>query len=191
MAERIVRRSALEGLLPQQTSGGDDAARVEELAHVTQRQVFARNGQAEALAKMIARFLKQKKPLGPLQGAALGDLFICAVGPDEYWVLAQGSSAAKRMGEFEEAVAAHASIFDQSDGRFVVRLTGPGAEDVLARGTYVDLHDPALPARWGTHTLIEHIPALVLRRGTKSSDGYDISVPRSYAGSFVAWLRFD
>lgn len=189
MADQIARQSALEGLLKPETSGAGDGTRIEELADVTQRQIFARNGQSDALAKAVAGFLKQKKPLGPLQGAERGGVFVCAVGPREYWVAAQGRSAAKAVQELEKAVDALASVFDQSDGRFVIRLSGPGADGVLACGTSLDLQDPTLPAKWGTHTQIEHIPALVLRRASNGTAVFDVSVPRSYAGSFVAWLR--
>ena len=189
MVEQIARQSALEGLLKPETSGASDGVRIEELSDVTQRQLFARNGQIDALAKRVAGFLKQKKPLGPLQGGERGGVFVCAVGPREYWVVAQGRSAAKTVQELEKAVNSLASVFDQSDGRFVVRLSGPGAVDVLARGTSLDLHDPSLTNQWGAHTLIEHIPALVLRRESEDVAVFDVSVPRSYAGSFVAWLR--
>ncbi|MDA7947051.1 MAG: hypothetical protein MPJ78_06200 [Hyphomicrobiaceae bacterium] len=185
----IERRSALAGLLPMGAPARTDGVRIEELEDALQLQLFARNGKSGELARVVARFLKRKKPLAPLESAEQGGIFICAVGPREYWVLARGRSSAKNLGALEKVVKDHASVFEQTDGRFVIRLSGPRAADVLARGTSLDLHDPERPDAWGSHTLIEHIPALVLRHMHKSAAVYNVSVPRSYAGSFVAWLR--
>ena len=189
MVETIARQSALAGLLQSDAPRGSSDARVEELEGFVQLQLFARKGKSDAFQKTLARFLKQKKPLAPFEGGERGGVFICAVGPQECWVLAHGRSNLKKLEELEKAVDGDASVFDQSEGRFVVRLSGPSAVDVLARGTSLDLHDPAMPEEWGTHTLIEHIPALVVRRVQNNAIVYDVSVPRSYAGSFAAWLR--
>ena len=189
MVELIARQSALAGLLRADAAGGTNEVRVEEVEDVTQLQLFARKGKADAFAKAVARFLKRKKPLGPLEGGERNGVFVCAVGPQECWALARGRSKAKGLSELEKAIGDDASVFDQSHGRFVVRLSGPGATDVLARGASLDLHDPGMPEAWGSHAPIEHMPALVIRRMLKNTIAYDVSIPRSYAGSFVAWLR--
>ena len=189
MVEVIERRSALAGLLPTGAPARTDDVRIEEWEDAVQLQLFARNGKSGMLAKDVARFLKRKKPLEPLEGRERGGVFVCAVGPRECWVLARGYSGSKALADLEKAVDSHASVFDQTAGRFVIRLSGPRAVDVLARGTAIDLRDPAMPEAWGSHTFIEHMPALVLRRTRDGAAVYDVSVPRSYAGSFAAWLR--
>ena len=164
---------------------------IEERADVTQLQLIARNGKGGVLANAIAKFLKRKKPLLPFDGARPGGVFVCAIGPEEYWAVIEKGAAAKERKELERITGDYASIFDQTDGRFVIRLSGQQASDLLARGTSLDLRDTALPMEMGTNTTIEHIPAVVLRRKEKHGNVFEVSVPRSYAGSFMTWLRGD
>ncbi len=90
---------------------------------MTQFQVIVRKGKSTAFGRKLA----------PLEGAEVGGLFICATGPDEYWVMAvkQGASdvETRLLKQFGET----ASLFDQSHGRAVLRIEGPCAADVLAK----------------------------------------------------------
>lgn len=141
---------------------------------MTQFQVIVRKGKSTAFGRKLA----------PLEGAEVGGLFICATGPDEYWVMAvkQGASdvETRLLKQFGET----ASLFDQSHGRAVLRIEGPCAADVLAKGSSLDLD--TIPASGAVHTVIEHIPVLVAWRAGFA--GVDISIPRSFAGSFATWL---
>lgn len=187
MAEAIERHTALAGLrLP----AGDDDLAVEERAGLKQLQLIARSGRRDALAAAIGKFLKRKNPLSPFELDGRGGVLVCAVGPDEFWVNIEDRAQPRDVREFEKLTDSLASAFDQTDGRFVVRLSGRKAVDVLARGTSLDLQNPSLPAQWGSNTSIGHIPALLLCRREKNAV-YDVSAPRSYAGSFIAWLRAD
>ncbi len=141
---------------------------VEEVPGMTQVQVILR---------------KHKGP-GPLEGLAKDGVSICTTGPGEFWAFSEQHDThgtEKRLGK---VLGESASLFDQSHGRLVLRIEGPGALEVLARGTPLDL--AKMPAASATHTVIEHIPVLIARHRTTGR--YDISVPRSYAVSFIAWL---
>ncbi len=122
----------------------------------------------------------------PLEGAAADGVRIYATGPLEYWVFSETHGAQALDRRLADALGDTASLFDQSHARFVVRISGNDATGLLAKGTPLDLDAGAFPAEGASHTMIEHIPALVRRRAVPAC--YDLSVPRSYAGSCVAWL---
>lgn len=188
MAETAGRQSPLAGLMEPGTHGdGEPGVAIEERQEVTQLQLIARNGKTDVLGKQLAAFLGRKKPLGALEGAEKKGLFICAVGPRDYWVIADDMAPADAFKTLNKIVGDNASIFDQSEGGAVLRLSGEKAADILAKGSALDLQGPAFPAIGAANTVIEHIPVLVAKR--PRADAYDISVPRGYAASFLNWLR--
>jgi len=158
---------------------------IHERPGVTQLQLVARNGKTAELAANISRFLARKTALAPSEGAANKGLFICATGPREYWVFTQTQNPSEAIEVLSKIIGSSASLFDQSQGKYVVRLAGKHVSGILAKGTALDLHRDAFPALGASHTVIEHIPALVARY----ADYHEISVPRSYANSFITWLR--
>ncbi len=190
MSETIAGYSALEGLLKPGTYGAEGMApgvSIEQRPHVTQYQLIARNNKAAQLANRLSRFLGKKRALAPMAAAERNGLFVCATGPRDYWILAEGSAGSDAPGVLDGIADNCASLFDQSEGRVVVRLSGPNAAVALAMGTPLDLLGPAFPAEGASHTVIEHIPVLVAWRAKPVC--YDISLPRSYAASFITWLR--
>lgn len=190
MSETIQPRSPLEGLLRpgvHAAAGSRAGLTIEERHDVAQFQLVARNGKTAELAQRVSRLVGVKGPLAPLVGAESQGLYIAATGPRDYWVLAENETAQAARKALGGLAKNGASLFDHSHGRFIVRLTGPDAVAVLARGTPLDLHPSGFPETGASHTVIAHIPALVARRGNPVC--YDVSVARSYAGSFAAWLQ--
>jgi len=159
---------------------------VQERRNVAQVQILARKGQRAALAQGVSALLGIDAPLAPLAGAEAEGVFVCATGPQEYWVFSETHGALSLEPRLVEALGETASLFDQSHARFVVRLGGPAAFRLLAKGTPLDLEAGAVPGQGASHTAIAHIPALVVRRARPLCT--DLSVARSYAGSFMAWL---
>ena len=189
MSDVMTPKSPLESVLKPGVHAAPDGATgvsIEERRDVVQLQLIARKDKAAEAGKAFARFLGQKSALGPLEGAQRNGLLICTTGPLEHWVFAQGRSPADAIKELSGIAGASVSLFDQSAGRCVIRLAGRHAVDVLAKGAPLDLQGDALPATGASHTAIGHIPALVCRRTDPPC--HDISVPRSYAGSFITWL---
>jgi sarcosine oxidase subunit gamma len=88
--------------------------------------------------------------------------------------------------QLADALGDTASLFDQTHGRFVVRISGDDATRLLAKGTSLDLDEGVFLAQGASHATIEHLPALVVRRATPVC--FELSVPRSYAGSLLAWF---
>ena len=183
-------RSALCDLLkPGQTpraGGGVVDLVIQEYPNVTQLQVIARKDQSAALARQISNLLGARKTLVPLEGADKEGIHIYATGPLEYWVFSTKHSAFELEKRLEDKLGDTASLFDQTHGRFVVRISGDDATRLLAKGTSLDLDESAFPIQGASHSMIEHIPVLVVRNTSPAC--YDLSVPRSYAGSLLAWF---
>jgi heterotetrameric sarcosine oxidase gamma subunit len=79
-----------------------------------------------------------------------------------------------------------ASISDQSDGRAVIRIAGPRARHVLAKGLPIDL-DPSVFATGNAATSVISLMGVTLWQ-VGDAPTYDIAVFRSLAGSFWKWL---
>lgn len=166
------------------TSQDEAGVRVREQQDAIRLQLISRSGRYEQLASEIAKFMKRESQLSPTEGAERDGLSIFATGPLEFWLLANGGSAAA-VTALQACVAESASTFDQSDSRLTFVLSGRHALDVLAKATTLDLGSRTFPTPGAAHSMIAHIPALIVQR----PDAYEILVPRSYASSFVAWLE--
>jgi len=113
-------------------------------------------------------------------------LTIAAVGPDEFWCLAPGQEAEEFNDQVTKAVGQMGAVFQHSDARRVLTLSGTAAETVLSNGCAVDFDASAFPVPGGCLTVIEMVPVLVVKRDTVPT--FDIAVPNSYAESFLDWL---
>ena len=129
--------------------------------------VIARAGQAQATA------------------AALKGSDAQWAGPDQWFVLAENRGEGALYRELKAKLSGLASVSDQSHGRVVLRLVGPKARAVLAKGTPVDLHPDVFPVGKSALTQMAHVGVHLTRVG---ADGYDLSVFRGFAESFWEWI---
>jgi len=80
----------------------------------------------------------------------------------------------------------NAIVTDQSGAYRILRLDGDAARDLLASGVFIDLDADAFPAQSSAAIRCSHIAVILLHR----RDGaFEILVPRSYAESFLHWLK--
>ena len=75
-----------------------------------------------------------------------------------------------------------AATSDQTDGWVSISLKGPGARDVLARITPLDLRETVFKTGHAARSLIGHMHGVILRTG---ADRYDVMVFRSMADTLV------
>ncbi len=101
---------------------------------------------------------------------------VLALSPSEWWLVTAGSPVPEAPG---------LRCVDQSEGRTVMRLAGPRARDVLAKGCGLDLHPKAFAAGCCTQTPVAHIGCVLHHPDDVTWDFY---VPRSYARHFWEWL---
>ena len=132
--------------------------------------VIARKGKSKAVADALAA----------LKGAT-----VQWAGPDQYFVLAEGRGEGALYREAKAMLDGLASVSDQSHGRVVIRVAGPKARNVLAKGTPVDLHPDAFPVGTSALTQMAHVGVHLTR---VAEDAYDLSVFRGFAESFWEWL---
>lgn len=129
--------------------------------------VIARAGQGEATAAALRGYDAQW------------------AGPGQYFVLAEGRGEGALCRELKQKLGATASVTDQSHGRVIIRIAGPKARAVLAKGTPVDLHPDEFPVGKSAMTQMAHVGIHLTRVG---DDVYDLSVFRGFSESFWEWI---
>ena len=78
------------------------------------------------------------------------------------------------------------TLTDVSDAYAIVRLAGPAARDVLAKGCSLDIHDSVFPPGKVARSLLAQAEAILHRTAAET---FDIYVPRSYADYLWRWLE--
>ncbi len=136
-----------------------------------------------SLAMVIARKGKARALETTLQG--LKGVTVSWAGPDQYYVHASGRAEGALAAELAESLAGIASVSDQSHGRVFLRISGPRARRVLAKGTPVDLHESVFAVGQSAVTQMAHVGVHLTRSG---SDEFLLSVFRGFAESFWEWL---
>ncbi len=79
-----------------------------------------------------------------------------------------------------------AAVIDQSDGRFVLRLSGPAVRRTLAKGIGIDLHPAVFGADATALTQLCHLGVQLTRVG--DGDVFDLIGPRAAADDLCDWL---
>jgi len=132
--------------------------------------VIARAGQGKAVADGLA---------------GLKDATVQWAGPDQYFVTAEGRGEGALYREVRAALSGIGSVSDQSHGRVILRISGPKARNVLAKGTPVDLHPDEFPVGKSALTQMAHVGVHLTRI---AEDAYDLSVFRGFSESFWEWI---
>lgn len=167
MPEIIARVSPLADVAVQGRFGADKGAPGVELSlrhPETIVTVIARKGRAKALAEALK---------------ALRGSQVQWAGADQYYVL--GTDFA----EVRAALGKFASCSDQSHGRVIIRIEGPKARAVLAKGTPVDLHASVFPVGQCAVTQMAHVGVHISH---PDEDAFELSVFRGFSESFWEWL---
>ena len=155
----------------QTVEGSDDAAAVllAPRGGLTQVQIDCREDRVAALNLTLP---------GPGRALSVDGARFLNLGPTRWMAVSrQGDGFEARIRSAVDQ--AGAAVVDQSHGRAVLRLSGPGVRDVLAKGTGIDLHDRAFEADHVRQTGLFHVAVTVDRRLGPST--YDIHMPRGYA----------
>jgi sarcosine oxidase subunit gamma len=147
--------------------------------------VMTRKGRGIALSERVRDAYGIDLPAGPRRIAA-GNLAFVGMGPGQFLAVEQGGEALSFAARLAKALGPAASISDQSDSRAVLRLSGPRARDVLAKGLAIDLH----PRAFGPGDAALSVIALIGAHLWQLDDAptYEISVFRGFAGSFADFL---
>lgn len=147
--------------------------------------VIAAPNDSAALSRAFEARLGLALPSAPriLRGPAHDIIW---AGPDQ-WLL-RAASREGFAGLLHE-LAAHAAVSDQSDARAMLRLTGPRVRDVLAKGVMLDLHPAAFAVGDAALTNAAYVGIHLWRlEDTPEGAAFEITIPRSMAGSFWSWF---
>jgi sarcosine oxidase subunit gamma len=112
--------------------------------------------------------------------AAIANVSVREVGPEEWLVVSETLPAESLGRDLAGLDAGKLSFFDQSDGRTLLRISGPSVRRVLAKCVAVDLRPSSFAEGRSANMLCCHVSANVARTGP---DSFEIVVMRSYAGT--------
>jgi sarcosine oxidase subunit gamma len=160
-------------------SKGEDGLTVLERTGLGIATVMARAGQVPALGQRLGMALVD----GPVRSAAEARAML-GTGPGT-WLMIAENVAPDWAERIADDMAGLASVFDQSSGYAILRLSGAEAAAVLRKGAFLDFHVDAFPPGSVAVAVIEHIGAILWRL---DETVFEIVVFRSFASSFWHWL---
>jgi sarcosine oxidase subunit gamma len=151
-------------------------------------KVLARRGQAAVLAERFQAHFGISLPNAPRRIVA-GDVAVVGLGPNTWLAIREqgGNDFALALGPL---LAGSASVTDQSDAYIVLRVTGPGVREALAKLIPIDLHPRAFAVGQVAETIAAHMGVLLWRL-EDAADGlpvFELAVSRSLSVSFCQAL---
>jgi sarcosine oxidase subunit gamma len=143
-----------------------------------------RHAQAQ-LADRVRQQFNVALPLEPRHTATAPVAFVWA-GPSQWLALGYGAEGRAFELQLRASLAGVASVIDQSDGRVLVRLGGPRARDVLAKGVHIDLHPSVFRPGDAAVTEVAHVGVHFWQ--VDGCPTYELAVFRSFAVAFCNWI---
>jgi heterotetrameric sarcosine oxidase gamma subunit len=189
MAEiRLQPCSPFAGLLKPGRHGAREGAAGVRLSARTGLALFvisAGAGKASEVATKMHSVTGLDLPMGSKRVSKNGFALI-GTAPGQWLAVAESKEAHALPAMLGVALKGVATVVDQSDGKAVLRISGPRAREVLAKGCSLDLHPSVFkPGSAGT-TPVALIDCAIWQGDETPS--YDLAVPTSFAESFWSWL---
>ncbi len=157
--------------------------------------VAAFSGRTEEVAARLRERFGLALPIRPEQATGADGLVAQWAGPAQWLVMASrggdragGPAGGARDLEAELAplLGGIAAVVDLSDARAVLRVSGPKARDVLAKGVGIDLHARAFAVGDVAITHAAHTGVTIAL--VDDAPTFEISMFRSFAESFAHFL---
>jgi heterotetrameric sarcosine oxidase gamma subunit len=186
--EMLYARSALHGVMIPGRYGKATAApgvTIAERIDLGLATVAARKGKADALAVAVRSAYGADLPWDSRVVAGQTAAFI-GTAPGQWLAMSERLANGALADELAAKLAGLASITDQSDGRAVVRVSGPRARDALAKGVPIDLHPSVFGPGSAATTVISLIGAQIWQ--VDEAPTYDIAAFRGFAASLLRWI---
>lgn len=118
------------------------------------------------------------------EAAARAGLAMRTNGPDQWYLVGDLPVSRASLSDLTNVLPEALSVVDQSHGRVRIAVEGEAVEDVLAKGTGVDL--ARFEVGRSTTTLFGHVAAHMTRTAI---DGFELMALRSFAESLWDDLR--
>lgn len=181
-------RSALAGIAVPGRYGAQGSVAgvtIEERVGLGLATVAARKGQGEALERAVAKVYDVDLPDGSRIARGLSVSFV-GYGPGQWLAVSEQLANEALARDLGQNLKGLASISDQSGGRTVLRIGGPRARDVLAKGLPIDLDPRAFPPGGAATSTISLMGVQLWQN--EDTRSYDIAIFRSVSASFWRWL---
>jgi sarcosine oxidase subunit gamma len=188
VSEVLHTRSALHGVaIPGRhgKSDGTPGVTISERVDIGLATVAARRGKTEALDAAVRAAYGVDLPANSTVATGRGVAFM-GTAPGQWFAVSESPANGAFADDLTQKLDGLASITDQSDGRAVIRISGPRARDALAKGVPIDLHPAVFRTGSAATTVIGLIGAQIWQ--VDEAPTYDIAVFRGFAGSFWGWL---
>jgi sarcosine oxidase subunit gamma len=147
--------------------------------------VAARKGQHEALKQKVRKVYGVDLPERSIVGHG-PDVSFIGTGPGQWLAMSETLANEALAGELGLRLQGCASVADQSGGRTVIRISGPHARAVLAKGLPIDLDPRVFPSDGAVTSVISLMGVQLWQAG--DTPAYDLAIFRSLSGSFWRWL---
>jgi sarcosine oxidase subunit gamma len=185
---RLKARSPFAGLLEPGRHGAHGGAPGVSLSERNGLALFVisagANKAGEVAAKM-ASVTGLDLPMGSKRVSKSGFALI-GTAPGQWLAIAESKEARALPAMLGVALKGLATVVDLSDGKAVLRISGPRARDTLAKGCSLDLNALVFkPGSAGT-TPVALIDCVIWQ--VDETPTYDLAVPTSFAESFWSWL---
>lgn len=185
---RLHVRSPFGGLLKPGRHGARDGApgvALSERTGLALCVISAGAGKANEVAAELLSVTGLDLPIWPRRVSQDGFALI-GTAPGQWLAVAEGAGARPLLGKLAAALKGLATVVNQSHGKAVLRISGPRARDVLAKGCSLDLHQRVFGPGSAAITPIALIDCQLWQVDERPT--YDLAVPTSYAESFLCWL---
>jgi sarcosine oxidase subunit gamma len=138
-------------------------------------------------ASRASELLGLELPITPSTYASTATLTAIWMGPDE-WLIAAGTQSGAALEErLRAAVGEHGAAIDVSAQRTTLRLNGPDARDVLAKGCSLDLHPTVFRKGTAAQTMLGQAGVVLIALDDAGTDS-GILVRSSFARYLADWL---
>ena len=147
--------------------------------------VMTRKRKADALNAVLKREFGLELP-APGHRSDSPTLALAWSAPGHWLASAEGVDRSAFETRLREKLSLVAAISNQSDGRSVIRISGPAARDVLAKGVPIDLHPSVFGPGRTASTIVAHINVHFWQLDEVPT--FEFAVFRSFAPAFWRFL---
>jgi heterotetrameric sarcosine oxidase gamma subunit len=166
-------------------AGGEPGVVIAERVGLGLATVASRKGQEAALKAAVLQAYGVELPDSSRVANGSAVSFV-GYGPGQWFAVSESLANESLARDLAQRLAGLASISDQSGGRTVLRVSGPRARDVLAKGLPIDLDPRAFPLGSAATSVIGHMGVQLWQ--VDDTRSYDIAIFRSLSHSFWRWL---
>jgi len=189
MAEiRLQPRSPFAGLLKPGHHGGQGGAAgvsLSERIGLALCVISAGANKGGEVAAKMASVTGLDLPMGQGRISKSGFTLI-GTAPGQWLAVAESKEARVLPAMLGVALKGDATVVHLSDGKAVLRISGPRARDTLAKGCSLDLHPSVFKPGNAATTPVALVDCVIWQ--VDEMPTYDLAVPTSYAESFWSWL---